>query len=96
MAHGWKANWEHFGMKDMTAEEPASELLGSLTGMALQLKSIYGTSIAVQLALRHQNAEQDSELADCLRHGVCDLTTKLFETVDTLVERLGTRPREPC
>lgn len=37
-----------------------------------RLRAIYGTAIAAELALRQQAAEQDPEVADCLRAGVCD------------------------
>ncbi|MGC2221458.1 MAG: hypothetical protein WA624_03340 [Methylocella sp.] len=37
-----------------------------------RFRTIYGTALAAELALRHQAAEQDSEVADCLRVGVCD------------------------
>jgi hypothetical protein len=26
----------------------------------------------VQMALRHQNAENDGDFAECMRHGICD------------------------
>jgi hypothetical protein len=37
-----------------------------------RFRTIYGTALTAELALRHQAAEQDSEVADCLRVGVCD------------------------
>jgi hypothetical protein len=36
------------------------------------LRAIYATAVAAQLALRWQDAEQDLEIADALRVGVCD------------------------
>jgi hypothetical protein len=32
---------------------------------ALRLKVIYGTALAVELALRKQDAEQDVDIAEC-------------------------------
>ena len=37
-----------------------------------RLRAIYGMAITAELALRQQSAEQDPEVADCLRAGVCD------------------------
>jgi hypothetical protein len=37
-----------------------------------RLRAIYGMAITAELALRHRAAEQDPEVADCLRVGVCD------------------------
>jgi hypothetical protein len=36
------------------------------------LRGIYGTAVTAERALRQQEAEQDPEIADCLRDGVCD------------------------
>jgi hypothetical protein len=36
------------------------------------LRGIYGAAITAERALRQQEAEQDPEIADCLRDGVCD------------------------
>ena len=43
-----------------------------LTALCLRLRAIYATAVAAQLALRWQDAEQDLEIADALRVGVCD------------------------
>jgi hypothetical protein len=37
-----------------------------------RLRAIYGMAITAELALRQQAAEQDPEVADCLRASVCD------------------------
>jgi len=65
------------------------EIIGELTALAVRLKVIYGTGLAVQLALRQQNADQDGELADCVTSGICNGVTDLTESVRNLVERLG-------
>jgi len=50
-------------------------------------RAIYGTALTAQLALRHQAAEQDSEVADCLRAGVCDpIADQLRELEDLIVQ----------
>jgi len=36
------------------------------------LRAIYGTAVTAERALRQQEAEQDPEIAACLRVGVCD------------------------
>jgi len=64
------------------------EIIGELTALAVRLKFIYGTGLAVQLALK-QNADQDGELADCVTSGICNGVTDLTESVRNLVERLG-------
>lgn len=43
-----------------------------LTLVVPRLRGIYGAAITAELALRHQDAEQDLEIADSLRDGVCD------------------------
>lgn len=40
--------------------------------IALRLRAIYGTAVTAERALRLQSAEQEPEIADCLRAGVCD------------------------
>lgn len=50
-------------------------------------RAIYGTALTAQLALRHQASEQDSEVADCLRVGVCDpIADQLRELEDLIVQ----------
>lgn len=48
------------------------EVSRQIVTLAQRLKVIYAAAISVQLALRGQNAEFDADLAQCLRHGVCD------------------------
>ena len=43
-----------------------------LTGVVPRLRAIYGTAVTAERALRQQEAEQDPEIAACLRVGVCD------------------------
>lgn len=46
---------------------------------------IYGTALTAELALRHQAAEQDSEVADCLRVGVCDPIADQVRELEDLI-----------
>ena len=50
-----------------------------------RLRTIYGTAVTAELALRHQAAEQDSEVADCLRVGVCDPIADQVRELEDLV-----------
>ena len=50
-----------------------------------RLRTIYGTALTAELALRHQAAEQDSEVADCLRVGVCDPIADQVRELEDLV-----------
>ena len=71
------------------------QIVRELTALAVRLKFIYGTGLAVQLALMQQNAEQDRELADCVTLGICHGAADLAESVRDLIERLGgTSPKE--
>ncbi len=60
--------------KPQRAQRPtAAELLiRDIHHLALRLEVIHRTATTVQMALRHQNAENDDDFAECMRHGVCD------------------------
>ena len=51
---------------------PRAEQRRQIVLIALRLRAIYGTAVTAECALRVQSAEQDPEIADCLRVGVCD------------------------
>jgi len=56
-----------------TQRPTACELLiRDIHHLALRLEVIHRTAVTVQMALRHQNAENDGDFAECMRHGVCD------------------------
>lgn len=58
-----------------------------------RLRTIYGTALTAELALRHQAAEQDSEVADCLRAGVCDpIADQVRELEDLILQFCAAMP----
>lgn len=59
--------------------------------VAPRLRGIYGAAITAELALRRQDAEQDPEIADCLRDGVCD---PIADQIRILEEVTGRSPDE--
>jgi hypothetical protein len=77
------------------ARRPEQDLLKTLICLALRFKEIYGTALAVELALRNQNAEQDADIAECLRAGVRDAIAEQDYIVRSLVEAMGGELREP-
>jgi hypothetical protein len=56
-----------------------------------RLRAIYSMAITAELALRQQAAEQDPEVADCQRAGVCD---PIADQIRALEEFTG-HPSEP-
>jgi hypothetical protein len=36
-----------------------------------RLEVIHRTAVTVETALRYQNAENDTDFADCIRHAIC-------------------------
>jgi hypothetical protein len=54
-----------------------------------RLRAIYGTAVTAELALRQQAAEQNPEIADCLRAGVCD---PIAAQIQALEEVTGDSP----
>lgn len=54
--------------------------------VALRLRAIYGVAVTAERALREQAAEQDPEIADCLRVGVCDPIADQIEALQQLIE----------
>lgn len=75
--------------------EKASDAMRQFVTVALQLKVIYGTALAVELALRKQDAEQDVNIAECLRSGVCNPSAEQAENMRSLVEKFGVQLPEP-
>ena len=70
------------------------ERVRQLTTLALQLRAIYGTAVAAELALRQQCADQDPEIADCLRTGVCNPIADQIRDLEDLAQRLRSEASE--
>ena len=54
-------------------------LIREIRLLALRLEVIYRTAVTVEMALRYQNADQDADFADCLRHAVGEAVWELSE-----------------
>jgi hypothetical protein len=73
---------------------PPDEGVRQLALIALRLRLVYGTALSAELALRQQAAEQDPEIADCLRGGVCDPIADQIGDLEDVIHRLrGGTPR---
>ena len=74
----------------------AEMLIREIRVLALRLEVIYRTAVTVEMALRYQNADQDADFADCLRHAVCEAVWEQSEKAHGLSKRLGrVREQEP-
>ena len=47
-----------------------ADACGNLDFVVARLRTVFGTAVTAELALRAQGAERDTEIADCLREGV--------------------------
>ncbi len=66
-----------------------SQVANELVALAANLRFIFGSALAVELALRKQNADQDVDLADSLRFGVVNPAAAQMERAESLITRLG-------
>jgi hypothetical protein len=66
-----------------------AEQCKQITLVALRLRAIYGIAVTAERALRLQSAEQDPEIADCLRVGVCDPIADQIRALQELTEHRG-------
>ena len=71
------------------ASSPHAKSTDDLSDIHRRLRTIYAAAVAVQLALRHQSAEQDLELADALRVGVCN-------SLGEVLQELEVQPPQPA
>ena len=73
------------------AKEPSETevLIREIRLLALRLEVIYRTAVTVEMALRYQNADQDADFADCLRHSVGEAVWELSEKTHGLSKRFG-------
>lgn len=69
-----------------------SDMQRRLAWLASKLRVIYGTALAVELALRKQNAERDIDIAECLRAGVCDVIADQEQAIRSLLVECGAPP----
>jgi hypothetical protein len=53
------------------------------------------TKPGVELALRKQDAEQDVDIAECVRAGVCNPIADQAESMRSIVEKFGADLPEP-
>lgn len=63
-----------------------------LTLVVPRLRGIYGAAVTAELALRRQDAEQDPEIADCLRDGVCDAIADQIRALEEVTGRSWDEP----
>jgi len=52
-----------------------------------RLRAIYGMAITAELALRQEAVEQNPEVADCLRAGVCDPIADQIRALEEITAR---------
>ena len=75
--------------------KPPLQLVGPLSEVMLRLRFVHAASVTAALALRALNAEQDVDVADCLRMGVCDPLDQAISQLRSIIEGLGRKPAEP-
>jgi hypothetical protein len=57
--------------------------------VALRLEVLHATCVTVEMALKHQNAEQDEEIARCLMRNVTEPLHDQAEALQGIVRGLG-------
>lgn len=57
-----------------------------LTLVVPRLRGIYGAAVTAERALRQQEAEQNPEIADCLRDAVCDPIADQIQALQEITE----------
>ncbi len=84
--------------KPLRAQRPtAGELLiRDIHHIVLRLEVIHRTAATVQIALRHQNAENDDDFAECMRHGICDPLWDQVQRARDLVGRVRSELPKPA
>lgn len=73
----------------------SGEGLRHLSAFVRRLQTIYGIAVTAEAALRHQAADQDVEIADCLRAGVCDPVADQARDLEVFVEHCGAKAPKP-
>ncbi len=82
-ARAWPPDSPHYG------------LLVSLENHRLRLKLVYGVLRTAELALRKQRAEQDEEIADCIKEVALWTLGNQIAFARDLVEQFGGWPPSP-
>ena len=65
-----------------------AEQFRQLSLVIARLRAIYGMAITAELALRQQGGEQNPEVADCLRAGVCDPIAEQIRALEEVTAQL--------
>jgi hypothetical protein len=78
-----------FDARFTASEQHVGSIVSDLVEIAAHLRFVLGTAIALDLALRRQGADQDIDLADCLRFGVIGSTAQQLRRTVGLIRRLG-------
>jgi hypothetical protein len=74
---------------NIASEPDDGAIVSDVIALAAHLQFISGIALALDLALRTQNADQDVDLANCLRFGVINSTHRELERARGLIRRLG-------
>jgi len=73
----------------------STEGLRHLSVLVGRLQTIYGIAVTAEAALRHQAADQDVEIADCLRAGVCDPVADQARDLEAFVGHCRAKSPKP-
>ena len=63
-----------------------ADACGNLNFVVARLRTVFGTAVTAELALRAQGAERDVEIADCLREGVSVPLAAQLERLSRIAE----------
>ena len=63
-----------------------ADACGNLNFVVARLRTVFGTAVTAELALRAQGAERDTEIADCLREGVSVPLAAQLERLSRMAE----------
>ena len=74
---------------------PSIEGLRHLSALVRRLQTIYGIAVTAEAALRQQAADQDVEIADCLRAGVCDPVADQARDLEAFIEHCRAKAPKP-
>ena len=78
--------------RDSRRIDLGKKLVDPITRVARRLTYVRATAVTAALALRAQNGDQDAEIADCMRTGVCDSLDDQVTQLMAIVESLGGTP----